>query len=148
MRLLGQMTNKVCYFRNNGCSLGKNNWRYDAIGSSNLALYSAKYYHTGLMQTSTIMVLGDRFPWTTGKVTLTAVARGPHRTVERRTGYDNRTALGKGTIQLVTPLLTRWLQPAVNFETGGIAIMRLKFIPGRQDDAAALDRRLLEADLR
>jgi len=129
MRLLGQLTSKVCYFRQQGCSLGKNNWRYDAIGESTVALYTAVYYHTGLMQSSVIMVLGDRFPWTTGEVSLTAVQRGPHRTVERRTGYDNRTALGKGTIQLVTPLLTRWLQPSVNFETGGIAIMRLKFIP-------------------
>jgi hypothetical protein len=75
------------------------------------------------------MVIGERFAWTTGKVTLTAVGRGPHKTIERRKGYDNRTALGKGTIQLVSPVLTHWLQPATNFETGGIAILNLKFIP-------------------
>jgi hypothetical protein len=140
MRLLGQLTTKVCYFRNGGCSLGENNWRYDAIGTSAytsagmvtkgyLALYSAMYYHTALMQASTIMVVGSRFPWTTGSVTVTATGRGPHKTVVRRAGYDSRTALGKGTIQLVTPILTRWLQPAANFETGGIGILNLQFVP-------------------
>ena len=45
-------------------------------------------------------------------------------------GYDNRTtASGKGTIQLVTPVLTRWLQPSLNTETAGIGILRIKFIP-------------------
>ena len=34
MRLLGQLTTKVCYFRNGGCSLGENDWRYDAVGTS------------------------------------------------------------------------------------------------------------------
>ena len=144
MRLLGQLTTKVCYFRNGGCSLGRNNWRYDAIGTSAytqmgkvtqgyLALYSAKYYHTKLMQVSTIMVIGSRFPWTTGAVTLTATGRGPHNTIERRKGYDNRNTtgsqIGQGTIQLVSPILTRWLQPSVNFETGGIAVLRLQFVP-------------------
>jgi hypothetical protein len=129
MRMLGQLTVKVCYFRAGGCSLGENDWLYDAIGSSQTVLYSAKYYNTALAQTSTVMVIGERFAWTTGKVTLTAVGRGPHKTIERRKGYDNRTALGKGTIQLVSPVLTHWLQPATNFETGGIAILNLKFIP-------------------
>jgi hypothetical protein len=32
-----------------------------------------------------------------------------------------------GTLQLVTPVLTRWLQPAVNYETVGIGILR--FVP-------------------
>ena len=33
---------------------------------------------------------------------------------------------------MVSPPLTRWLQPAVNFETGGIAILRIKFVPEPQ----------------
>jgi hypothetical protein len=140
MQLLGQMTTKVCYFRNGGCSLGENNWRYDAIETGGLAtsngvltdpytvVYWAIYYHTLLMQWSTVMVVGDRFPWTTGTVTVTATGRGPNNTVERRQGYDNRVA-GIGTVQMVSPIITKWLQPSVNFETGGIAVLRIRFVP-------------------
>jgi hypothetical protein len=140
MQLLGQMTTKVCYFRNGGCSLGENNWRYDAIETGGLAtsngvltdpytvVYWAIYYHTLLMQRSTVMVVGDRFPWTTGTVTVTATGRGPNNTVERRQGYDNRVA-GIGTVQMVSPIITKWLQPSVNFETGGIAVLRIRFVP-------------------
>lgn len=140
MKLLGQLTTKVCYFRNGGCSLGGMDWRYQDIGASAytsggvvtggyLALYSGMYYHTALMQASTVMLVGSRFPWTTGDVTVTAVGRGPHNTVHVRGGYDKRTSGGKGTIQLVSPVISKWLQPAANFETGGIAVLRLEFIP-------------------
>ena len=61
------------------------------------------------------------------------VGRGPHKTVHYAKGYDNRTPTsGEGTIQLVSPTLTRWLQPGANFETGGIGILRIKFIPEPQ----------------
>jgi hypothetical protein len=146
MTMLGAFTTKVCYYRNGGCSLGENDWRYDAIGTSAqtsggvvtngyVVTFKAYYYHTALMATSTINVEGSRFPWTTGSVTLTATGRGPHNTVHYTQGFDNRntaTATGKGTIQLVTPVLTRWLQPAVNFETGGVGILRIKFVPEPQ----------------
>jgi len=138
MRMLGALTTKVCYFRNGGCSIGGNNWRYEAIGASVSttmyptgggavasgyeATYSQVYYHTNLMQKSVVRVEGERFPWTTGSVTVRATGRGPHKTVHYAKGYDNRTPTsGKGTIQLVTPVLTRWLQPCCNNETGGIA---------------------------
>ncbi len=42
---------------------------------------------------------------------------------------ENRTDAGKGAIQMVSPLLTHWLQPGTKFETGGIGIMKLHFIP-------------------
>jgi hypothetical protein len=144
MTMLGSMTAKVCYYRNGGCSLGSNNWRYDLIGTSAhtdagvvtngyLATFKAYYYHTALNKTSTINVEGSRFPWTTGSVTLTATGRGPHKTVLYTHGYDNRTATsGKGTIQLVTPVLTRWLQPSYSYETGGVGILRIKFVPEPQ----------------
>jgi hypothetical protein len=152
MRMLGAYTTKVCYFRNGGCSIGRNNWRYDAVGASAytsgsvvtdgyLATYKAYYYHTALMQKSTINVEGDRFPWTTGSVTLTATGRGPHKTIHYTQGFDNRktsTSLGKGTIQLVTPVITRWLQPAANFETGGVGILRINFVPEPQTWAMLL----------
>jgi hypothetical protein len=140
MRLLGQLTTKVCYYRNGGCSLGGNNWRYDAIGTSAFissggmvtmgysAMYTAMYYHTNLMQASTVNVHGYRFPWTVGTVTVSGLDP-PHKTIERRKGYDNRTSQGMGTIQLVTPLLTRWQQPAADQFTGGIAVLRLQFVP-------------------
>jgi len=32
----------------------------------------------------------------------------------------------------VTPMLTRWLQPCCNFETGGIGVLRIRFIPEPQ----------------
>ena len=94
-----------------------------------IAQYSGMYYHTALMQASTVMAVGSRFPWNTGEVTVTATGRGPHKTIERREGYDKRTAGGKGAVQLVTPVITRWLQPASNFETGGVGILRLEFVP-------------------
>jgi hypothetical protein len=144
MTMLGAYTTKVCYYRNGGCSIGSMNWRYEAIGqpalTSNgvvtqgyIVTYVGHYYHTALNQTSTINVYGSRFPWATGSLTVTATGRGPHNTVHYTMGSDNRTATsGKGTIQLVTPVITRWLQPAVNFETGGVGILRIKFVPEPQ----------------
>ena len=142
MRMLGAVTTKNCFYRHGGCSLGGNNWRYDAVGATAmtdlgvvtagyLTTYTAKYYHPVLRQTSPVHVEGERFPWTTGSVTVTATGRGPHKTVHYARGFDNRnttTPSGLGTIQLVTPVLTRWLQPCCNNETGGIGILRIKFI--------------------
>jgi len=148
MRLLGLYTTKVCYFRNKACSLGTNNWRYESVGASAVlttgagstalksgleVTHEAFYYHTGMDQRSTVMLEGRRFPWTTGSVTVKATGRGPHKTIHWEHGYDNRNPItGKGTIQLVSPILTRWLQPAANFETGGIGILRIKFVPEPQ----------------
>jgi hypothetical protein len=143
MTMLGALTSKSCYYRHGGCSLGSSNWRYDAVGTlayTSLGVvtrgytvtYRAYRYHTNLMQLSTISVEGLRFAWTTGSATVTATARGPHKTVHYAHGYDNRnttTPSGKGTIQFVTPVLTRWLQPALNYETGGIGILKINFMP-------------------
>jgi hypothetical protein len=143
MQMLGAHTNKACFYRNGGCSLGENNWRYEAIGASAstssgvvipyMATNQAYYYLTAGAQTFTVDVVGSRFPWTTGSVTVTAVGRGPHKTVHYAQGFDNRTTVsGKGTIQLVTPVMTRWLQPSLNIDTAGIGILRIKFIPEPQ----------------
>jgi len=146
MKMLGALTTKVCYYRAGGCSLGENNWRYEAVGTTGgyrtaggkitkgyQALTTAIYFNSGIGAFSSVQVVGSRFGWTTGAITVTAVGRGPHKTIEYAQGYDNRTTTSmgaqKGTIQLVTPLLTQWLQPAVKFETGGIGIMKLKFVP-------------------
>jgi hypothetical protein len=146
MTMLGALTTKLCYYRNGGCSIGEFNWRYDAIGTSAVTYngivtrgYVVSWHKGGYWTcwwygpTSCLTVEGSRFPWTTGSVTVTAAGRGPHKTVHYARGYDNRTPTsGKGTIQMVSPVLTRWLQPAVNFETGGIAILRIKFVPEPQ----------------
>ena len=150
MRMLGQLTSKACYWLVAGggtCSLGTWNWRYDAIGAtaytSNGVVtrgYLATWYSCDGAGYFTcwvypgygpqLSVSGSRFPWTTGSVTVTAAGRGPHKTVHYAKGYDNRTPTsGKGTIQLVTPVLTRWNDPYVKFETGGIGILRIAFVP-------------------
>ena len=45
--------------------------------------------------------------WTTGMATVTAM-QGTFPTVIARTGYDNRTGMGLGIIQMVSPMLTHW----------------------------------------
>jgi hypothetical protein len=93
-----------------------------------------RYYNTAQGAYSAITAVGSRFPWTTGAVTVTAIARGPHKTVHYEHGFDNRnttTSLGKGTIQLVSPVITRWFG-YTDYETGGIAVLRIKFVPEPQ----------------
>lgn len=68
-------------------------------------------------------------PWTTGTVTLYA-RDGSYdcfSTVLRRAGYDNRTPLGVGNIQLVTPSLTHWWSGWNH--TGHIGILKLHLAP-------------------
>jgi hypothetical protein len=142
MQLLGRLTSKLCFFSLGGCFQGSGNtWPgYRKIGAAGYYSngigtvtagkvydYTLLYYFTAGMQISTAYVEAERFPWTTGYVTVTAT-RGVHKTVQRRHGYDNRTTNGRGTIQLVSPHLTRWVSPGpvTNNETGGIAIMRIK----------------------
>ena len=156
MRMLGALTTKGCNFASytgTQCWGGENNWRYDAVGalayydnstvnggatpnavviSGYLATHHAYYYHSVLMTPSTVSVEGARFPWTTGNVTVRATGRGTHKTIHYAQGYDHRvttTSNGLGTIQLVTPVLTRWHSAGAKFETGGIGILRIKFIP-------------------
>jgi hypothetical protein len=152
MTMLGQITSKACFYRDygntQGCSVagwGGTNWRYDVIGTSlyfgvspsdgmagNRVRVSYRAYRLQptLGQYSTVQVYGPRLPWVTGSITVTAGGRGSHDTVHYAKGYDNRTPTsGKGVIQLVSPVLTRWLRPAANYETGGVAILQIKFIP-------------------
>jgi hypothetical protein len=77
---------------------------------------------------STTSVKASAFPWTTGTVSVTAI-RGPLVSVQERAGYDNRTVLGQGTIQMVSPLLTSWIYTGGSYETSSIGILNLKFVP-------------------
>jgi hypothetical protein len=146
MKLLGTYRNKVCYFYGGGCGLGIGTWGYQDIGTAGYkdskvgspvvtaswtTSFLQVYYNTALSTFAKYDVVEQRFPWTTGTVTLTATGRGPNKTFEQRKGFDNRVG-GVGTVQLVSPLLTQWLGQfgaAAKFETGGIAVMQIKFIP-------------------
>jgi hypothetical protein len=115
MKMLGAMTTKACYWLRaggGGCRLYELNWRYEAIGAprttangtitmGRIYTFYSRYYHPryGYIY---FTLSGSRFPWTTGSVTVTAVARGPHKTVHYAHGYDNRTPTGgNGTIHRV-----------------------------------------------
>jgi len=68
------------------------------------------------------------FKWTTGKVTVTAVG-GSLPTVMQRNGYDHRTPMGQGAVQLVSPMLTKWVGVSPRGATAAIGIMKLNFAP-------------------
>jgi hypothetical protein len=151
MKMLGAMTTKVCYWLQaggGGCSLIFLDWRYEVIGAptwttangapilpitmGRIYTYYSRDYRTHQGAYSYITLSGSRFPWTTGSVTVTAVARGPHKTVHYAHGYDNRSPTGgNGTIQLVTPIITRSFG-YTDYETGGIGVLRIVFVPEPQ----------------
>lgn len=72
-------------------------------------------------------VYNTGFPWTTGMATASNTA--VFVTFLQATGYDNRTAMGLGTIQLVTPMLTHYFGIGEFFNESSIAILNLKFVP-------------------
>jgi hypothetical protein len=80
------------------------------------------YYYGG---TSTINAIGTGTLWTTGQVG-NINKTGAYATSIWRTGYDNRTAGGKGVIQLVTPTLTHWLSPGWNTHSAQTGILRIQ----------------------
>jgi len=78
---------------------------------------------------STPELRGTGTPWTTGSVTLYAT-QGFFTTILHRAGYDDRTPLGSGRIQLVTPALTHWIgDRRPDDHTGHIGILTLEVVP-------------------
>jgi hypothetical protein len=69
--------------------------------------------------------IGTGTLWTTGQVGA-FVKTGIYHTSLWRTGYDNRTAGGKGVIQLVTPTLTHWLIPGWNTHSAQTGILTIR----------------------
>ena len=75
---------------------------------------------------------GTGFPWTTGMVTVygttgywaTFIWTGS-RTVARRSGYDNRTPMGLGRIQLVSPQIAHWSRPHGDFNSADTAVIAI-----------------------
>jgi hypothetical protein len=94
------------------------------------------YNTTGMLLTGTTMAYVDALAWTTGLAVVSG-ARGAYPTIIVRSGYDNRTSMGSGTIQLVSPHLVNWIGldcPSAGCTprsetTAGIAILRLQFVP-------------------
>ncbi len=74
---------------------------------------------------SIINAIGVGTLWTTGQVGGFAKT-GAYHTSLWRTGYDNRTAGGKGTIQLVTPTLTHWLSPGWNTHSAQTGMLKIR----------------------
>ena len=141
MRLLGAMGSKRAHEYQNKTFVGTGLSSFGALGTEcTITCYvsgaqSNFQYHRyqttmGKATTASITTLG--LPWTTGVVSITATA-GPFPTLFRRSGYDNRTAKGLGTIQLVAPQLVRWEFPERDApwdrHTGAIGILRIKFVP-------------------
>jgi hypothetical protein len=140
MRLLGE------YYTNRGLdtattSVGATPWNLQYVGAGlatdmgkivggrqYTTMINRAYHYPGKFayspRTATISV----FPWTTGIAEVTA-GGGPGTTMLKRTGYDNRTAMGAGTIQLVSPAVTRWQNASGDFYTGSIAMLKLVFVP-------------------
>jgi hypothetical protein len=78
----------------------------------------------GAVKVSTLLAIGSGTLWTTGQVGNFAKT-GAYYTSQWRTGYDNRTSMGYGNIQLVTPTLTHWLSPGFNTHTAQMGILRI-----------------------
>jgi hypothetical protein len=152
MRLLGH------YLTNRGIesggtlstSIGATPWNLQYIGASaksvssivtggftkTTKIYRAYYYplpstFPGNFGYSARTATVSAFPWTTGTAEVTALS-GPQATILKRTGYDNRTSNGAGTIQMVSPMLTIWQNAFGDYHTGSIGMMRLVFVPEPQ----------------
>ena len=80
-------------------------------------LYLARPGHAGSVKISPTITATDGF----------------FPTLFQRTGFDNRTSMGLGTVQLVAPQLVNWDFPGRDApwdrHTGAIGILQIKFVP-------------------
>ena len=147
MRILGAMGAKRVHAYKNKAYVGTSLSSFGVLGSECTATcyatgaqsnYQSHNYQTAMGKATTAYITTLGLPWTTGAVSITATA-GPFPTLFRRTGYDNRTAKGLGTIQLVAPQLIRWDFPDRDApwdrHTGAIGILRIKFVPELSGEA-------------
>jgi hypothetical protein len=141
MRLLGAMGAKRAHGLQNKEFVGSGLYSFYPIGgectitcyvTGAQSYFRYHQYQTTMGKGTTANVTTLGFPWTTGAVSIAATA-GPFPTAFRRSGYDNRTAKGMGTIQLVAPQLARWEFPGRSTpwdrHTGAIGVLRVKFVP-------------------
>jgi hypothetical protein len=103
-------------------------WGVTVIGASyaKTAMISGVISFTPLSFTIPSVAVVTGFPWTTGQVSVKASGGYGFPTALVRSGYDNRTDQGLGTIQLVTPRLTHWAGGA---HWGDVAILKVEFVP-------------------
>jgi hypothetical protein len=141
MGLLGQQQTHFAYSNAGGLSIGSDPWLISWLGEGTVnsltgavgvltTMTTGTNKHSVLIQTNTNYITASAFPWSTGMATARAT-RGPFFTNFARSGYDNRTAMGAGNIQLVSPMLTHWRSPAagVDYETAAIGKLTLTFAP-------------------
>ena len=130
MRLAGQFGTQ-----NAGQTLGGATWRgsfptwgVHVVGGSyaETTTVRGEFSFMSHMLTYQSVALVTGFPWTTGRVSISAAGGSGFPTRLVRSGYDNRTSGGGGTIQMVTPRLTHW---AAGSHWGDIAVLRVQFAP-------------------
>ncbi len=141
MRLLGSYGENEGYVYN-VTTVSYQNWLFHNLGrggqftalgvvTAGYASSIVNYYYTvpaGFRGTGPT-VHAEVFKWTTGTVTVTAVG-GIVPTLLQRKGYDHRTPMGSGAVQLVSPMLTRWTGGiTLRGSTAAIGVMKLNFAP-------------------
>ncbi len=141
MRVLGMMAAKRTHSFANKSYIGTGLSSFGVLGSECTiscyvtgaqSYFQNHQYQTTMGKTTTAYITTLGLPWTTGTVSITATA-GPFPTLFRRTGYDHRTSMGLGAIQLVAPQLVRWdfskRNASWSRHTGAIGILRIEFAP-------------------
>jgi hypothetical protein len=130
MQLVGNFGTKVA-----GSTSGGGKWKGDfptwgvtVVGASyaKTTVISGTISFTSVMLTYPSVAVVTGFPWTTGQVSVQAAGGYGFPTALVRSGYDNRTDYGVGTIQMVAPRLTHWSGGA---HWGDVAILNVKFVP-------------------
>jgi hypothetical protein len=146
MKLLGTVYINTSFVDNFDTYVYKRTWLFDYVGAGAYAsggaitapAFGQDYIHYigrfgGFTGTTTVQAFA--LSWTTGTATITAVG-GPMVTVMARAGFDHRDPHGYGEIQMVSPMLTRWISSYRNrtrvYHSGGIGILKLRFTPEPQ----------------
>jgi hypothetical protein len=129
MQVLGKLGTRNAGSTPGGAWYGVfSDWGLGVAGGSYAATSMVAGTVTFFSPTSTFMsnAVVTGFPWTTGRVSVSAAGGSGFPTRLVRSGYDNRTPDGAGTIQMVTPRLTHW---AAGAHWGDIAVLRIQFAP-------------------
>jgi hypothetical protein len=102
------------------------------IGRSNANTASTarhmQYYERGRLRSAAYPVGATGFRWTTG-IAYAYDSVGRYASRFTLAGYDNRSPMGLGTIQLVTPFLAHWAMSPAPDHVAGIASLRIHFAP-------------------
>jgi hypothetical protein len=145
MQLLGSYGDNEGYFNATAASTSVfyYNWLFNYLGASGQATkagevtrgyvygpYAVYGYQRNNGKPYTSYAKIEVFKWTTGTVTVTAVG-GTFPTMLQRKGYDHRTAMGSGIVQLVSPMLSEWegATSGTASATAGVGIMKITFAP-------------------